>query len=129
LPAVGIAQHQSLTEDIEARRARRQAFRPVCPISAAGNQNADRVPKIGERRSSFRMSSQDFQNCDLKAQYKPSRRQIFFFKESRLSYLPVAVDVYRVGRLYIPAKCILFRCANFATGRGSSFNPQSRYQA
>jgi hypothetical protein len=109
LPAFGIAQHQRLTEDIEARCARGQAFRSVRPIPTAGNENSDRTPKIGERRSSFRMSSQDFQNRNLKAHHTPRDANCRFLKTStRESYLAIGADVYRGRKTIHCAKVKLF---------------------
>jgi len=39
LPPLGIPHDQRLTEDVQARRARQHAFRPIGPFRAAANQN------------------------------------------------------------------------------------------
>jgi hypothetical protein len=56
LPAIGVAQHERLAEDIEAGRARGQAFRPIGPIGTARDQNCDGVLEIRQRRAPVGMS-------------------------------------------------------------------------
>ena len=71
LPAGRVAQNKCAGKDVEAGRARRQAFCPVGPVRAAGNQNGHRASELVERRTSPWVSRQDLQNRDLKTHRTP----------------------------------------------------------
>ena len=59
LPAIDVAQHERLAEDIEAGGMHGQAFRSIGPVGAARNQNCDSVLEIRQRHAPVGMSRQN----------------------------------------------------------------------
>ena len=64
---MGVTNHQRLTENIEVWSTREQAFRPIGPIRATGNEDRNRSFQFIDQQTPAGVARQDLQDSDLEA--------------------------------------------------------------